>query len=144
MDVSAPSYLGTGASGAEITEVRRDAPNPASTWLRSYLKRQMTLSKRRGGWFRLEKRERSMFSLALRINATFRGYELLKAMVGILKKLKEASDRTYGRLLKGLRMASAFSTFAVEWGNKLAKDWRNDIEYAKYLGSHMSSEGNFN
>ena len=143
MDVPAPKPVGTGGSVADIAEIQHDATQSASKWLHSYLKKQMTLSKRRGGWFRLEKRERSMFSLALRLKATFKGYELLKAMVATLKKLMAASDRAYSRLAKGLQMAWAFSTFAVEWGSPHAKAWRNDIEYAKYLGSHMSSEGKF-
>lgn len=113
-----------------------DALNPASKWFHSYLKRQMTVSKRRGGWFRLEKRERSMFSLALRLNASFKGFQLLKAMVGVLKKLMEVSDMVYSRLMRGVQIAWAFSTFAVECGNFHAKEWRNDLEYAKYLGSH--------
>lgn len=98
----------------------------------------MLLSKRRGSWFRLEKRERSMFSLALRLNPTFKGYQLLKAMVAVLKKLMEASSQAYARVLRGLQIAWAFSAKCVEWGNPEAKAWRNDLEYAKYLGSTMS------
>ncbi len=101
----------------------------------------MTLSKRRGSWFRLEKRERSMFSLALRLNATFKGYELLRAMVGVLKKVMAGSDLLYSRLVRGVQLAWAFSSKCTEWGNPGAKAWRNDLEYAKYLGAHMSSEG---
>jgi hypothetical protein len=97
----------------------------------------MALAKRRGSWFRLEKRERSMFSLALRLKPTFKGYQLLRAMVGVLKKLMEVSDNAYCRLFRGLRLAWNFSTMCVEWGNIHAKEWRNDLEYARYLGSHM-------
>jgi hypothetical protein len=97
----------------------------------------MVLSKRRGVWFQLEKCERSMFSLALRLNATFKGYQLLKAMVGILKKLMAVSDPKYSRLLRGTRLAWEFSARCVQSGNGLAKEWRNDLEYARYLGSHM-------
>jgi hypothetical protein len=143
MDGLSPNSMGTGAPAQTIQRLQDDAPNPASKWLHSYLKKQMLLSKRRGGWFRLEKRERSMFSLALRLNASFKGFQLLRAMVGVLKKLRAASDRVYARLLRGLQVAWAFSTFAVEWGNPRAKEWRNDLEYAKYLGSHMCSEGKF-
>ncbi len=103
----------------------------------------MTVSKRRGAWFRLEKRERSMFSLALRLNASFRGYELLKAMVGVLKKLMEAPGMAYHRLTRGVQMAWAFSEHCARWGNLHAKEWRNDLEYAKYLASHMSGGAAF-
>ena len=137
MDGVAPNSLGNGTSAKEIHGIQQGATDVASNWLHSYLKRQMTVSKRRGGWFRLEKRERSMFSLALRLKASFKGYQLLKAMVGVLKKLMEVSDMVYGRLMRGVQLAWAFSTFAVEFGNPRAKEWRNDLEYARYLGSHM-------
>ena len=78
-----------------------------------------------------------MFSLALRLKATFQGYQLLRAMVGVLRKLKEASDVAYSRLLRGMQVAWAFSVKCAEWGNLRAKEWRNDLEYARYLGSHM-------
>jgi hypothetical protein len=129
------------ASARRIPEKQSDAINHASESLHSYLKRQMILSKRRGGWFRLEKRERSMFSLALRLKASFKGFQLLKAMVGILKKLKMASDRAYAQLLRGTELAWAFSMRCAAWGNVSAIAWRNDLDYARYLGSHMSSKG---
>lgn len=135
MDVAVPPSSG-GAPACNST-IQDDAPSVASNWLHSYLKRQMTVSKRRGGWFRLEKRERSMFSLALRMNTIFKGYQLLKAMVGVLKKLMEVSDAVYGRLTRGVQLAWAFSTFAVECGSPHAKEWRNDLGYARYLGSHL-------
>ncbi|MDG6982746.1 MAG: hypothetical protein JRM74_04755 [Nitrososphaerota archaeon] len=137
MDASATHLVGDRASVFGTIGNNIDATKPASNWLHSYLKKQMTLSKRRGGWFRLEKRERSMFSLALRLNASFKGYQLLKAMVGVLKKLMEASDAVYARLMRGVEMAWAFSSRCAEWGNVHAKEWRNDLEYARYLGSHM-------
>lgn len=46
-----------------------------------------------------------MFSQALRLHTSFRGFQLLKAMVGVLKKLTEVSDTTYGRLTRGVQMA---------------------------------------
>ena len=140
MGAVAPNFKGNESSVPDIPETQQDASDAASKWLHRYLKRQMTVSKRTGGWFRLEKRERSMFSLALRLKASFKGFQLLKAMVAVLRKLMEASDRAHGRLVRGLRLAWAFSAFAAEWGNARAKVWRNDLEYANYLGSHMCSE----
>lgn len=137
MSLSRSNMAATSASNSFKPSLHKDAPNPASNWLTKYFKKQMTLAKRNGGWFRLEKRERSMFSLALRLNASFRGYQLLKAMVAVLKKLREASYQLYQRLLCGLQLAWAFSAECVAWGNFHAKEWRNDLEYARYLGSHM-------
>ena len=137
MGFVAPNPPGNGSSATDPPSIQQGAPDAASNWLHSYLKKQMTLSKRRGGWFRLEKRERSMFSLALRLKASFRGHDLLKAMVGVLKKLMEASDAVYSRLMRGVRLAWAFSTFAVLGGCPLAKAWWIDLVYARYLGSQM-------
>lgn len=142
MDVPAPNFMGNRPSAKDNKDTKIDAFNSASNWLHSYLKRQMIVSKRRGGWFRLEKRERSMFSLALRLNASFKGYQLLRAMVGVLKKLMEASGMGYARLMRGIQLAWAFAEKCVEWGNVHAKEWRSDLEYARYLGSHMA-EGKY-
>ena len=137
MGFVAPRSSANGSS-VETSRPQQDAPDAASNWFHDYLKKQMTMSKRRGGWFRLEKRERSMFSLALRLKASFRGHDLLKAMVGVLKKLMEVSDAVCSRLTRGVRLAWAFSAYAVECGSPHAKAWRNDLEYARYLGSHLS------
>ena len=137
MGKPAPCHGGGGTSASRTTELQHGAQQTASNWLHSYLKKQMTASKRRGAWFRLEKRERSMFSLALRLNASFRGYDLLKAMVGVLKKLMEAPGMACCQLTRGVRMAWALSEKCAQWGNLRAKEWRNDAGYAKYLSSHM-------
>ena len=143
MGKPAPYHEGRRASTSDTTGLQHDAPQTASIWLHSYLKKQMTVSKRRGAWFRLEKRERSMFSLALRLNASFRGYSLLKAMVGVLKKLMDAPGMACSQLTRGVRMAWAFSEKCAQWGNLRAKEWRNDLEYAKYLSSHIGGGAAF-
>ena len=78
-----------------------------------------------------------MFSLALRLNATFKGSRLLNAMFDVLRKLAEASDAVCTPLTRGVQMAWAFASNCARWGNLRAKEWKDDLEYAKYLGSHM-------
>jgi hypothetical protein len=136
------SHGGTSISETSFMSANQhDAPQSASDKIRSYLRKQMTLSKRRGGWFRLKKRERSLYSLALRIHVKFESVQLVRAMVGILKKLLESSDLAYNRLLRGMSLAWTFSSAGERWGNRGAKAWRNDTDYARYLGAHMCSVG---
>ncbi len=85
--------------------------------------------------------ERQYLGLALRLNVKWKSPELLRALVRVLRQLKGLGDRAYLAIMKGTRLAWRFSEAAVSWGNPAAKEWRNDLEYAKYLGSHMTSEG---
>ena len=76
--------------------------------------------------------------LALRIVPRFESLSLVRALVGILKRLKEAGSGAYAIIMAGKEAAWAFSKAAVAWGNAEAKAWRNDMGYIAYLGSsHM-------
>ena len=75
--------------------------------------------------------------MVLRMDVKWKSPELLRALVGVLKRLKELGDRAYLVMAKGARFAWKSSEAAVSWGNPVAKEWRNDLECAKYLGSHM-------
>jgi len=95
---------------------------------------EMKKAKRNGSWFRLATIERSLYSLALRLQVRFKSPRLMKAMVSILKKMKQLGDDLYKALVRASNLAWAFSDAAVSWGNKEAKDWRNDRVYINYLG----------
>lgn len=105
--------------------------------IREYLRKEVTKAKRHGYWFRLGRLERQYLGLALRINVKWKSPELLRALVRVLRQLKGLGDRAYLVIMKGTRLAWQFSEAVVSWGNPAAKEWRNDLEYAKYLGSHM-------
>jgi hypothetical protein len=60
---------------------------------KALLKSAMMRARRRGYWFGLSKLERSLYSLALRVQVSFKSVRLLKALVSILRKLKEMGDR---------------------------------------------------
>ena len=107
--------------------------------IRLALSSAMAKAKRQGGWFRLTRLERGIFSLALRVNAKFESASLTKAMVSVLKKLREVSHPLYERFLRGAVLAEAFSDAASGWGNQLAKDWKHDKAYAIYLGLFMTT-----
>ncbi|MDG6929047.1 MAG: hypothetical protein JRN39_08065 [Nitrososphaerota archaeon] len=116
----------------------------ASSDLRSYLRKEMTRSRRNGSWFRLSVPERGLFSLAVRLEVKLSSFDLLKAVTSILKKMKMSARTAYSWLVEGSTLAWALSERAVQWGNKSARAWRNDADYALYLGRFVASAGRCN
>jgi hypothetical protein len=102
--------------------------------VKSLLKRAVTTSKRRGAWFSLDRKEKGILSLAIRLEVKFSSIELLRAITSVLKKLAEFGDTLYSRMQRGIQLAWVFSQFAVASGNASAKEWRHDRGYAEYLG----------
>ena len=116
--------------------------SPESTFtqtVKNHLKKVMVVSKRQGGWFALERREKSILYLSLKLNVRFASLDLLRAFTSILKKLEQHVETLHAWLQRGSKLAWAFSEFAVTSGNRAAKTWRNDLNYALYLGKVMSS-----
>ena len=103
--------------------------------IRAILTREMAKAKRQRYWFRLNRLDRIILSLTLRSNAKYKSLELLRVLVGILKRLKELGDRLYIALRRGAGLAWLYSEAAVGWGNAQAHEWRNDIRYVEFLGS---------
>ena len=99
----------------------------------------MTKAKRNGSWFRLSRLERGLYSLALSTRAKFESLHLVRAIVSVLKKLKEYSDPLYVFLVRGIEMAAAFSDAATGWGHPGAQSWKHDKSYATYLGRFLST-----
>ena len=106
--------------------------------LRDFFRREMFSAKRNGSWFRLGAVERGVYSLAMRLDVRLESAMLLRALVGVLKKLKEMGDRAYAVVMDGMRLAWAFSEAAVSWGNEAAKAWRSDARYASFLGRSLA------
>ncbi len=102
--------------------------------VKSLLKRAVISAKRRGAWFSLDRVERGILSLALRLEVKFSSMDLLRAITSVLKKLEEYGDTLYSILQRGVKLAWAFSEFAVASGNASAREWRWDRAYAEYLG----------
>jgi len=126
-----------------ITEfgTRFEKRSETSSRFRNYLKKQVAGWRRKGSWFRLGRQERGFLSLALRLDIKFESVQLLRAIVGILKKMMAMTDRLYVQLMRGMKVAWAFSEAAVSWGNPDAWEWRHDLSYARYVGSHLCSLG---
>ena len=111
--------------------------------IKYHLKKVLISSKRRGAWFSLDRKEKSIVYLSLKLDVKFESLELLRALASIMKKLEQHGETLYAWILRGTKLAWAYSEFAVSCGNKSARLWRNDRAYALYLGSMLSKGGRF-
>jgi len=111
---------------------------PFHQMITNHLKKAIITSKRRGAWFALDRREKSLIYLAIRLNVSYRSLDLLRALTSVLKKLEQQGETIYSWLQRGTRLAWVFSGFAVRCGNASAAAWRNDRSYALYLGAVFS------
>jgi len=110
-----------------------------SQQVKSRIKLAMAKAKRRGAWFSLDRKEKSILYLSVRLQLKFESLDLLRCLASILKKLEETGETMYARFQRGVKLAWAFSEFAVSCGNKGAKAWRNDRAYVLFLGRLSSS-----
>jgi len=116
------------------------APKDASERIRMMIKKRMTLSKRRGTWFRLNVQERTILNLALSLKVSFKSLGLLRAVVSVMKRLHEVSDKSFTQMLRGAKIACSFSDAAVSWGYAAAENWRSDKDYISFLGRLFGSQ----
>jgi len=119
-------------------ETVSSAPSTFAEWVKNHLKQTMVKAKRRGSWFSLDRKEKSILYLSVRLQLKFRSLDLLRSLASILKKLEEWGETPYAWIQRGTKLAWAFSAFAVSCGNQAAKGWRNDLSYAQFLGKVMS------
>jgi hypothetical protein len=122
----------------ESADPRQTEGNQTTQSVRRTLASHMAKSKRNGSWFRLSSIERGILSLSLRLKVTFESAQLAKALVSVLSRLADLGDVVYSQLIAGTRIASAFADAAEGWGNKDASAWRNDRNYALFLGRFVA------
>ena len=114
------------------------AQNTFSQQVKSRIKHAMLSAKRRGAWFSLDRKEKSILYLSVRLQLKFESLDLLRSLASILKKLEERGETMYAWLQRGAKLAWAYSEFAVRCGNKEARGWRNDRAYSLFLGRFAS------
>jgi hypothetical protein len=102
--------------------------------LRDHLKTAMLRAKRQGYWFFLDREKRSFYALAIRLNIKFQSLSLIRALVKILKRLKELGNEEHAFFARGIPIAWLYSSFAERCGNPFAHEWRNNRTYIIYLG----------
>ena len=99
----------------------------------------MTRAKRAGTWFRLPRLQKSLYGLAMRLDVKLQSHELLKALVSVLKALRETCDRAGVAFVRATRLAWAISGAAERWGNVKAREWRSDLSFIRYLAITLGS-----
>jgi hypothetical protein len=99
----------------------------------------MIRAKRAGTWFGLSKLHRGLYGLAMRLEVKLQSPELLRALVSVLKRLRETCDRAGVAFVRAVRLAWAFSEAAVSWGNADARKWRNDRTYIGFLAVSLEA-----
>jgi len=114
------------------------AQNTFSQRIKNRLKLAIAKAKRRGAWFSLDRKEKSILYLSVRLQLKFESLDLLRSLASILKRLEEKGETMYAWFRRGARLAWAFSEFAVSCGNTDARAWRNDQSYALFLGRMAS------
>jgi|WetSurMetagenome_2_1015567.scaffolds.fasta_scaffold451619_2 hypothetical protein len=91
---------------------------------------------RRGIWLRaLSRVERGVLDLTVRYVDCIRSTQLAKVVTAILEKLKFASESIVDRLVRtvGFSLAQKISNTAINWGNRHAFTWANDLAFARFL-----------
>lgn len=102
---------------------------------------------RRGVWFKaLNRLERGVFDLTVKVVDKIRSAKLAKLVTAILDKLVRAMESAVDKMVRvmGRSQAEKVSGIAFGWGNRSARDWIKDVGFARYLAvMHMNSPGLF-
>ena len=91
---------------------------------------------RRGVWFRVLNRvERGVIDLTLRVTRRIRSRILARVVYSIVKKLLEALESKVIQQMRqiGVPLAEKISLIAQKWGNKNAYGWAGDVGFIQYL-----------
>ena len=91
---------------------------------------------RRCVWFRvLNRLERGLINLTLRVTDKIRSKVLAKALHSIVKILLEALESKVDLSIRhvGVPLAKKISQIAQKWGNNSAEKWSSDIFFVRFL-----------
>ena len=92
---------------------------------------------RSGIWFKaLSRIDRVLVNLTIQVaNSNIHSLSLITRLLSVTGKLEGLLESRLSRATKeiGFPLAFKFSSIAQSWGNKLAKAWANELEFAKFL-----------
>jgi hypothetical protein len=100
------------------------------------LSKYKMLALRRGVWFKvLNRLERALINLSIRLLNEIRSSVLADALDSILKKLSDAFEGKIERCMRlfGVSFANKLSLIAQGWGNKTAFKWVQDVNFIRFL-----------
>ena len=95
-------------------------------------------AKRLGVWKRIRRIERGILSLSSSLRITFKSVNLLKAIVTILKEIKQLISFTYKNYILGQKTAYKIARYAAENGYQQAAEWAKDINYIVWWGVFLN------
>jgi hypothetical protein len=97
------------------------------------LKRRALRSK---AWFRLDRLERAVVDLTIKVVDRVRSSTLAKIILGIVGKLRQWIKPSLEEtaLSIGRPLAHRAARIAEAWGNREAKTWLRDLGFILYLG----------
>ena len=91
---------------------------------------------RAGVWFRaLPRIDRALIDLTIKVAHNIRSTTLAISIISIARKLEDLFASKLTRTIRdiGLSLTSKLSLIAQKWGNKAAKTWASDVNFARYL-----------
>jgi hypothetical protein len=94
----------------------------------------VTKARRGGIWWRLGGVERGILSLALTLNIKFKSVRLLRAIVGIIRRISQLTSYMRKHYLLGLKAAYKTVEYATSVGYVQAREWLKDKIYIVWHG----------
>lgn len=89
-----------------------------------------------GVWFTaLQRIDRVLIDLTIKVKNNVRSYTLAKSILTVARKLQEVFQSKLAHKIKeiGIPLTRKLSRLAQNWGNKGAREWVNDADFARYL-----------
>jgi hypothetical protein len=93
---------------------------------------------RSGVWFRVLSRiDRALVDLTIKVTGKVRSFTLARNIFAVVRKLESSMESRFLRAVRivGFPTAGRLGLIAQEWGNHTAKDWKSDVEFARYLAA---------
>ena len=103
---------------------------------RAQLVRMKLRAIRAGVWFRaLPRIDRALIDLTIEVAHNIRSTTLAISIISVARKLEALFESKLTRTIRdiGLSLTSKLSLIAQKWGNKAAKTWASDMNFARYL-----------
>ena len=98
---------------------------------------------RAGVWFKaLPRIDRVLIDLAIKVTQSIKSPSLAKSIVSITRKLEGLLENRLERAMKeiGFPLARKLSLLALNWGNRRAQEWTEDVGFVRYLAAMKLNE----
>ena len=111
----------------------------SSQKLKNMIKKVVVKAKRTGIWWTLSKVEQGILSLSSKLEIRFKSMSLLRAIVGIIRRIFQLTSFTQKHYLLGLNLAYRMVKYAVSVGYAQAKGWLKDRAYIVWWGMFLTA-----